>query len=454
MFLIFIKNNKTKLLIIVLFLILPFIFFRDSFNLNNVILGNEDTVRYYIPIRQLITNLIKDGQFPFWNKYIFAGFPILAEPASHLFYPIILIFNLIMNPVLANNLSLLLHYSLAGIFMYLFLKSYKLDEISAFTGSLIFMFSGMMISYRSFAFFLYTYIWLPLILLFLNRFKETRKIKYLFLSSLFLLISFTGGFLQVFVYNCIIIFFYVIFYTFFYSKKKNYYFLLSFTIFFIVVLVGLVQIIPTLELMRLSNTRSSSSYDFFVLGSFNPKLFVEFVFPYIFGAKNPISFGIPHFIHWLGKEDSLEMMRYFGIATIPLFIFGLFTKIKERFFWLFLLFFSLFMVLGKYNTLYKLFYYIPFFNVLKTPTRYFSIFGFAFAVLCSFGMNFLINLNKNITLKYYVKSNNKWYLLVTSQNNFITQIKINNKRKNLESRCRNLEFKNFLVFRNSNFIIF
>ncbi len=64
-FKVFLKNNKLNIFLILVYLVLPFIFFEGSFRLNTLIQGFADTNNSQIPILLLKINTIKALQFPF-----------------------------------------------------------------------------------------------------------------------------------------------------------------------------------------------------------------------------------------------------------------------------------------------------------------------------------------------------------------------------------------------------
>ncbi len=135
----FVKKNKVNIIIVLIFLILPWFFFNDSIKVSSVIFGNGDPNYNTLPLWDLAVNSVKNGEFPFWNRYIFSGFPFFANPQTSLLYPVLWILYLIFPLSVAYNISIMLHYSLAGIFVYLFLNRYKLDKLACFLGVLIFI---------------------------------------------------------------------------------------------------------------------------------------------------------------------------------------------------------------------------------------------------------------------------------------------------------------------------
>jgi len=386
----FLKKHKLDVLLIIIFFILPFIFLKDAFKLNSIILGSGDPTSYYIPLQELKANLLKSFELPFWNQYNFSGFPLLSNPQAGIFYPITFILNLIFPIALSYNLSIILSYSFAGTFVYLLLNEYKLNKLASFTAGLIFMFSGVMVTHKSHAVILYTIIWVPLILFLLEKFRKTRRFEFVLISSIFYGISFFGGHSQTFLYCSFIILVFILYYAFLYNRGKNYYFLLSGLIFVIGFLLICIQFIPSYELMK-NSLRSSASYDYFTSFSFNPKLLPILFFPFLFGNHFYPLQDVPIYF---GPWNYTEMVIYFGIITMPLFVFGFFVKNKHKYLWIFVLIFSFFLVLGNHTPLYKLMYYIPLFNKFRVPARNWLEFGLAFSILSGFGFNYFIKLGR------------------------------------------------------------
>jgi hypothetical protein len=64
------------------------------------------------------------------------------------FYPPSFLILSIFPNTFGFNIFLLVHYALAGLFMYLYLGSLRLTTYSAFVGGLIFMVSGFMTAHK------------------------------------------------------------------------------------------------------------------------------------------------------------------------------------------------------------------------------------------------------------------------------------------------------------------
>jgi len=180
----YLSKNRTDFIIIFIFLILPFIFFNGSMRLNTLLLGMRDSQYVFFPAHELVSGIIKDLELPLWNRYVFSGYPLLSSPSYYAFYPVTIISGLIFPTAVSYNLSVLLHYSLAGIFMYLFMKEYGTGRLASFTAGMIFMFSGSLITNRDHITRIFTFVWIPLILLFLEKFRKTKRKEYLLIASI------------------------------------------------------------------------------------------------------------------------------------------------------------------------------------------------------------------------------------------------------------------------------
>ncbi len=87
------------------------------------------------------------GTIPLWNPMIMGGLPFLAVVThGDILYPTALLRRVL--PVhVVMNLAFVLHYILAGWFMYLFLRRLAASWTGAVTGAIAYQLSGIMISY-------------------------------------------------------------------------------------------------------------------------------------------------------------------------------------------------------------------------------------------------------------------------------------------------------------------
>ncbi len=87
------------------------------------------------------------GQLPLWNPMILGGLPYIA-PVTHgdVLYPTSFL-RLFLSADKVTNLGFVLHYILAGLFMFLFLRRLKVPWVGSTVGGLAYQLSGIMISY-------------------------------------------------------------------------------------------------------------------------------------------------------------------------------------------------------------------------------------------------------------------------------------------------------------------
>jgi len=154
-----------------------------------------DPAADYLAIRpgmMLATELIKEGTIPLWNPHQGGGTPLAADTINYIFSPTIFLFLL---PVDFWDFGLLTHLWLAGLFMFLFLRSLKLNFTSSISGSTLYMLSG------AFVWFLpHTHIpvmvFTPFILYSLEKLIQTRETKYIVLTSIAFCFGILGAHLE------------------------------------------------------------------------------------------------------------------------------------------------------------------------------------------------------------------------------------------------------------------
>ncbi len=116
------------------------------------------------PWRLYNSDLLSRGEMPFWNPYIFAGYPHLAALQSHAVYPLAAVFDL-WDPVAGIAWSMALHLGLAGTLMFLFLCRLRVGLAAATLGGVLFELNGFFLVRMSAPSYVFTGIWAPLVLI-------------------------------------------------------------------------------------------------------------------------------------------------------------------------------------------------------------------------------------------------------------------------------------------------
>lgn len=133
----------------------------------------SDLSVYHYPMKHVVREAVRGGEFPYWNRLYSGGVPLAANPAYELFYPpqwlvYVLPFHF------GVQLHILLHFAIAMAGMFLLLRRLGLSIAAAAFGSIALVFCGSYASLSSKLPLLFSISWLPLALWLLMRFVEAR----------------------------------------------------------------------------------------------------------------------------------------------------------------------------------------------------------------------------------------------------------------------------------------
>lgn len=348
-----------------------------------------DPVREQYPWRKLVVDAFKKFDLPLWNPYSLAGVPLLANFQSAAFYPLnILFFALPLS--MAWSFLIVLQPLLAGIFLYLYLTNLKLSRESSILGAITFSFSGFFTAWLEWGTILHTALWLPLILLSIDKLASSSKHRNVILWSSVYLFSFVSSFfaghLQTFFYLFIISIVYLSARWFQYGRKTNVLFLFSIC-YLLFAAITSVQLIPTLRLILLSARGVDLNWQ--VNGWFVPwEHLIQFFAPDFFG--NPTT------LNYFGVWNYGEFIGYVGIFSLIFSIFALFfRRDKKTLFFGTAFFASLILALPTIFAKLPFILAIPFIDTSQ-PTRLLFITDFSLSVLAALGFDRLMKTKKEI----------------------------------------------------------
>ena len=107
----------------------------------NRVLATGDILLYFYPYRDYVAAALRSGQLPFWNPYLFAGAPLLANPQAAVLYP--LHWPLVALPVTAQIYwSAALHVWLLGFGGYWLLRRWGYGGWAGLTTGIVLAGSG------------------------------------------------------------------------------------------------------------------------------------------------------------------------------------------------------------------------------------------------------------------------------------------------------------------------
>ncbi|MGH7754635.1 MAG: hypothetical protein ACREN5_17655 [Gemmatimonadales bacterium] len=96
----------------------------------------------------LAEELKRTGHVPLWNPEIFGGLPFVAAQHGDIFYPTSWL-RVLLPTTTVMNFGFFVHYVLAGLFMYLFLRRMSFSWSGAVVGGLAYHLTGLIASYPS-----------------------------------------------------------------------------------------------------------------------------------------------------------------------------------------------------------------------------------------------------------------------------------------------------------------
>ncbi len=360
-----------------------------------------DPVRQQFPWRELSIESLKGGIIPSWNPYSFSGTPNIANFQSAAIYPLNLI--LFISPFEYSwSFLIFLQPLLASIFMYFYLRNLKLDDYSSFFGGVVFAFSGFFAMWLEWGTVLHTALWLPLILLSVDKIceylihksnnririakKEIKNGKLFAWGGILIFAissSFFAGHLQTFFYLSTLALIYLILRI--PQNKNRLRFILFFFAFFLFsTIIILPQLVPSLKFILLSG-RGMDQVLWQKEGWFIPlQQLIQFLIPDFFG--NPTT------LNYWGVWNYGELTGYVGIVAITLSLISiLYRRDKKTFF--FTVIFLLSILFAVSNPISKMPFLlnIPFISTAQ-PTRLLFLTGFSLSVLSALGLNYYLQL--------------------------------------------------------------
>jgi hypothetical protein len=359
--------------------------FNWRFLFGREIFAFRDLTRYFYPLRFIMAQQVKSGILPLWDPNIFCGFPLLATLQIGFFYPLTVIHYLLPFG-LAFNWYMIIHYFLAAAFTYAMLRYFRLPAAAAFFGGFVFAFSGYLLSVSNMNSSLSAVIWLPLVLIFFDRLILGARplLDFILLSILLALMLLGGEPTIIYTTGWLLVGYALVF-----APRRLFSLLLLAGAFLTAFALIAVQLVPFLELARLSDRVVRTKYEFVSVQSFPPREILTFLFPYFFGnMSGPGSYNAA----LLGNVSQLWLVSpYMGILPL-IMIFFAFSRKKLAWFFAGGAALSLLFAVGGYTPFYRLAYAVmPAISMIRYPIKYLFLTTFCLAVLSAFGLAALID---------------------------------------------------------------
>jgi len=364
----FFKENPfviTFVFVISLFL-WKFIILKESF-----LLGDYSV--QHIPWSRFLADSLDTLSLPLWTPYMHSGFPILAEGQIGALYPPNLIMYFFLPYKIAYTYNILLHFVLAGIFMYIYVREVGMSKTAATITVIAFLFGsaygGCFYSIMS----LKVLVWFPLLLFLTEKLFKKEEMLYGILIGIVVSVQILAGYLQFALYSIIFsTLYFIVHLCFYHLKDRGFKKSTRIAFFYLIgafVAFGLsaAQLFATVELSQFSS-RQGLGIEFSMLGSYTPLGLIQLLFPRCTFASGGL--------------------LYIGILPFFLSLVVVFYK-KDRFSWffIFLTLFSLILAFGEYSPLYAFIIKAIGFYGLRVPAKFLFFTVFSLTILAGYGFD-------------------------------------------------------------------
>lgn len=338
-----------------------------------------DPILQIYPWKKLVFENFKAGFPPLWNPYSFSGQPLLANIQAAPFSAFNILF-FVLPFKFAWGVQIILAQILAGLFMYLFLKNRQLSTFACVFGAVVLPFSGFFVAWMTWSTIVTTAMWLPLILLSIDKIFEKRGV----LPFLVLIFAASqtvfSGHLQTAFYVFLASVIYL--FTRFMQNKSSKHLKLAIAAIAISILISSVQILPSFEFIQHSLRSQDQGYyparrDWFI----PLQNFTQVVAPDFFG--NPATYN-----YW-GVWNWAEFVSYFGIVPLFLAILAILKRQRGTRFFVGIALLSL--LLAVKNPISTIPYTLHFpFLASTQPSRIIFLLLFALCALSAYGLDLFL----------------------------------------------------------------
>lgn len=348
------------------------------------LLAPADAYQYFLPIHILVARIWRSGELPGWNPFVFSGSPLLALNQAAVFYPPNLLF-VVLPPALANNLSVVASFVIAGTGAFALTHLLTKDAVGAAVAGLIFSLSGFMFGHIGHQSMIAAVAWLPWALfgyeLLRIRFSALRLLG----TGVALAMMILAGHPQVFFISVLALGVHALTLTACEGRSSRGRPVGILTAVVVTAMgVAAIQVVPTLSILDATD-RSTLSYDVATSFSFPRSHSALLLFPYLFGNNVPLE---PFDAAYRGLWNLSELAGYPGMVALCLAAAGI-TRLRSDRRVLGLTIaavVALLIAFGASTPLGRLVYALPVYGQFQSWGRYVVVLDLAVAVLAGCGI--------------------------------------------------------------------
>lgn len=351
-----------------------------------------DAVSVTFPLKTLAADLIKKGELPLWNPYMFGGYPLLASMPVGLFFPTFAFYFFLDNNT-AWTLQIIFEPLMGLFFMYILARHLGLSKLSSFISGIVYAFSGFSMIWLEWNSQVNTSAILPILIFLEDKIIVSSGKNHLANPQLFWGLMFSLALaVQIFAgYPPIIIFSIYALILWYLIRDHTLSTLLKLAFFsFLGICLSAIFLLPSIELLQ------NSQRIFETLTP--PEIYIPYLRLAAFFA--PDFFGNPSSRNIWGTGDYTHMALYSGVTTLLLSIIAIrYSKARREVVYSITLLLLTLLIMFPNPVSIFLYNLGVFGGKSISLNRAIFLVNFSLAILAGFGLNQIVSNPKKISLK-------------------------------------------------------
>jgi hypothetical protein len=348
----------------------------------------RDVYILYAPFKYLVAEGLRHGHLWKWYPWQYLGFPFIADPLAAWYYPFNLLFLVLPFP-LAFNGYIALHYPLAALTMFLFLRNRGLSYWASTTGAAAFSLSGYMFSQHLNVALIAGAAWAPLAFYGFDR-ARNGPLLWSAGAGAALALQLLGGDPQTALVTAVLLGVLAL------ARlaggpDRGRVVLALMGAGLSSIALALAQLLPSYELLRLSVREGGIKDPALMSFSFHPGRLVELIWP------SPFWFLHDDLVYWgkfaldfANSDLPWSLSNYLGLSVMTLAMLGLARGRREmRIAVGALMVISLLLAFGSHSFLFRGLARVPGFNLFRFPEKYLVWFTGSAAVAAALGVEWV-----------------------------------------------------------------
>lgn len=361
----------------------------------DLILARGDSHAYFYPYWGARDAALSNGELPLWTPELFMGAPLLANPQLGTLYPPNWL-TITANPPHAVRISVLIHIVWATLGAYaLARRTVQLDSGPALLAGILFGLGGYVGAHVEQINQLQALSWMPWLFLLFDR-GLARPWRYIPLLGAVWALQLLAGHTQVVFITGVGLGVYGLYMGFVHDsgtdveavreapppktspawRRITILLVLLAIAATVAVILALPQLLPTQELIALSNRGGGLNQHEATAFSLNPLLLGRGLLPSYDG------------------QPFTEYIGYLGVIGLGLVVLGILSQDKRKRVWTVLAIIGLLLAFGRHNPIYMEMARLPGFNLFRVPARWLALFALGGAMLGGLGVQSLVSAKK------------------------------------------------------------